>query len=71
MTPFAALTRRKVIVSLVTDKAFQGILWAKRGPLLILRNATLLAPDGPDEGVPVDGEVVVERNLVEFIQVLS
>lgn len=71
MTPFArTLTRRQVIVSLITDKAFKGILWAKRGPLLVLRNAAILAEDGPEGGVPVDGEVVIERSLVEFIQVI-
>ena len=59
--------RRQVVVNL-PDKAFRGILWAKRGPLLILRNAVLLHPGAPE--VPVDGEVVVERARVEFLQVL-
>lgn len=71
MYPFIrTLERRSVIVSLTTGKAFRGVLWAKRGPLLVLRNANLLAEDGPEGGVPMDGEVVVERSVVEFIQVL-
>lgn len=60
--------RRRVVVNLA-DKAFSGILWAKRGPLLVLRDATLLHPGAPD--TPVDGEVVVERSRVEFMQVLA
>lgn len=65
------LVRRRVVVNLVSDKALAGILWAKRGPLLVLRDVTLHAPDGPEGGVSMDGEVVIERPQVEFIQVLS
>jgi hypothetical protein len=60
--------RKRVVVNLA-DKAFTGILWAKRGPLLILRNAELLEAGRPAQ--PVDGEVVVERSKVEFTQVLA
>ncbi|MBD9703383.1 hypothetical protein IHE56_15095 [Streptomyces sp. ID01-12c] len=60
--------RKRVVVNLA-DKAFTGILWAKRGPLLILRNAELLEAGRPAQ--PVDGEIVVERSKVEFTQVLA
>lgn len=60
--------RKRVVVNLA-DKAFTGILWAKRGPLLVLRNAELLEAGRPAQ--PVDGEVVVERSKVEFTQVLA
>lgn len=60
--------RKRVIVNLA-DKAFSGILWAKRGPLLVLRNAELLEAGRAPQ--PVDGEVIVERSKVEFTQVLS
>lgn len=58
--------RRRVVVNLA-DKAFSGVLWAKRGPLLVLRDAVLLQHGAAD--TPIDGEVVVERSRVEFIQV--
>lgn len=58
--------RRRVVVNLA-DKAFAGVLWAKRGPLLVLRDAVLMQHGAPD--MPMDGEVVVERQRVEFIQV--
>jgi hypothetical protein len=60
--------RKRVIVNLA-DKAFSGILWAKRGPLLVLRDAELLEAGRPAQ--PVDGEIVVERSKVEFTQVLA
>ena len=60
--------RKRVVINLA-DKAFSGILWAKRGPLLVLRDAQLLEAGRPPQ--PVDGEVVVERTRVEFTQVLA
>lgn len=59
--------RRRVVVNL-SDKAFSGVLWAKRGPLLVLRDAELL--EAGREPQRVDGEVVIERARVEFTQVL-
>lgn len=59
--------RKRVVVNLA-DKAISGILWAKRGPLLVLRDAKLHHPGAPE--VPVDGEIVIERDRVEFMQVL-
>lgn len=62
------LVRRRVLVNLKSEKAFRGVLWAKRGPLLVLRNAVLF--EGRRTPVRVDGEVVLERNHVDFIQIL-
>jgi hypothetical protein len=53
----------------LADKAFAGILWAQRGPLLVLRDVELL--EAGREAQRVDGEVVVERSRVEFTQVLA
>jgi hypothetical protein len=58
--------RKRVVVNLA-DKAFAGVLWAKRGPLLVLRDATLMQHGAAD--TQLDGEVVIERSRVEFIQV--
>lgn len=59
------VVRRRVVVNLA-DKAFDGVLVSKRGPLLVLRNVTLLEPGA--EPQPLDGKVVVERSKVDFIQ---
>ncbi|WP_234321295.1 hypothetical protein [Streptomyces katrae] len=51
----------------LADKAFAGVLWAKRGPLLVLKDATLMQHGAAD--TPMDGEVLIERSKVDFIQV--
>lgn len=60
--------RKRVVVNLA-DKAFDGILWAKRGPLLVLRDASLL--EAGREPQRIDGEIVIERTQVQFMQVLA
>lgn len=65
---YRRLRRRAVIVNLKTGKAFKAVLWQKTGPLLVLRQATLL--EGGRQA-PVDGEVIVERHNVDFFQVLD
>ena len=57
------------IVNTRTDRAFRGVLWQKRARYLVLRNVELLKVGG--ETAPVDGEVVIERDNVDFIQVLG
>ena len=61
-------TLRRVIVNTKTERAFRGVLWRKRWGYLVLRNAELLKGSG--ETAPVDGEVVIERGNVDFVQVL-
>jgi hypothetical protein len=60
-------TRRHVVVNLEDGRALDGILYAKRGPLLELRNAQLFQPGS--KPVPVDGAVIVERPKITFIQI--
>jgi small nuclear ribonucleoprotein (snRNP)-like protein len=62
------LVASNVIVSMKTDKAFRGVLWSEHRELLVLRNAVLLEHD---QEVDVDGEVVIERANIDFIQVTS
>jgi len=59
---------RRVIVNTKTERAFRGVLWRKRWGYLVLRDAQMLKPRG--ETVPIDGEVVIERGNVDFMQVL-
>lgn len=66
MFSFSTLTRRQVYLFTKSGRTISGVLWRKRGPLLVLRNARLLEHD---RETPMDGEVVVERREVDFIQV--
>jgi small nuclear ribonucleoprotein (snRNP)-like protein len=61
--------RRTVIVTLTTDKSFRGVLWERTREHLVLRNAELQIPRATP--ATVDGEVVIDRSKVEFIQVVS
>lgn len=63
------MLRRKVIVNLVGDRAISGVLWCRRGGLIVLKQAQLHEP-GVDP-VPMDGDVLVERSRVDFVQVAS
>ena len=62
---------RVVIVNLKDDPqtAIKGVLWASRGAWLTVRQAALLrAGEGP---TPVDGEVIVHRSNIAFLQVID
>lgn len=61
---------RVVIVNQKHDpqEAIRGALWTCRGPWLVLRDAAILRAHG--EPQPLDGEVLVPRANVAFLQIL-
>lgn len=63
------LVRRRVVVNLVGDRAVTGVLWVRRGGFLVLRDAKLLEPGA--QPVAMDGDVLIERDRVEFVQAAS
>lgn len=58
---------RRVIVNLKDGGSMTGVLYRQEGALLVLREAVFYEP-GRD-GVPIDGEAIIERNEVLFVQV--
>lgn len=66
--PWAEKVRRPAVVTLRTGVSFQGLVWSVDRELMVLREAAIVTPDGP---APADGEVVVERSQVDYVQVLS
>jgi hypothetical protein len=60
---------RSVLVNLVhdNDSALRGVLWESRGPWLVLRDVTAIKTGVPPQ--PVDGDVVIHRSNVAFLQV--
>lgn len=56
----------RVLVNLVNGAAIDGVLIARRGPLLVLGDAVLLTAES--EPQPMDGQVYVERSQVLFLQ---
>lgn len=60
---------RTVIVNLKdSEEAIRGVLWSSRGKWLTLKRAELLIANQPP--VPLDGEQVVHRDNVAFMQVM-
>lgn len=60
---------KTVIVNIRGEEtAVQGVLWRARGPWLVLRDASVLKPHG--EPLKLDGEAVIHRSQVLFLQVL-
>ena len=59
---------KRVIVNTRTERAFRGVLWQRRREYLVLKDAELLK--GKGETVPMDGEVLIERANVDWIQVV-
>lgn len=60
--------RPRVLVNLRTDKAVDGVLWERSPSLLVLKDARLF--EGPGrEPIHVDGDVLIERHNVDFVQV--
>ncbi len=69
MWPFRRfLVHRRVVVNLRSGRAVEGVITAQDGPLLCVKDARLHEPGA--EPSRVDGEVVVERSQVDFIQAL-
>lgn len=62
------LVGRRVLVNTRTEKAFRGFLYARRGDLLVLKDVELL--EARAEPVPIDGDVVLERVVVDFVQII-
>jgi len=63
------LVARRVVVNLKSGRGVDGLLIRKAGDLLFLRNATAL--EAGTAPAPVDGEAVIQRQDIDFIQTLD
>ena len=61
--------RRRVLANLIDGQAMNGVLYARRGRYLVLRDVTLHTPG--TEPTQMDGEVLLDRDRVDFLQVLG
>ena len=61
---------RAVILNFKDDSttALKAVLWSTRGPWLTCKDASLLKAGTPP--TPIDGDVVIHRDRVLFLQVL-
>ena len=60
--------RRRVLVTLHTGEAFDGVLFGSDRQALVLRNASQVGVVNRGTPVPVDGEVVVLLEDVAYLQ---
>jgi hypothetical protein len=62
---------RRVIVNQASDTSvsLQGVLWQVRGPWLTLREVSMVSESRPP--VRIEGETVIHRDQVAFIQVMT
>jgi hypothetical protein len=61
--------RHRVLVNMAHDEGtIEGLLWQRRGCWLVLKDARLMR--GPGDPLPVDGEVLIDKGRVAFLQVL-
>lgn len=60
--------KRSVVVNTKTGRSFRGVLWTKKGPYLVLKDAVLLESAVT---MPIDGEVVIHTDNVDFTQLLA
>lgn len=56
----------RVLVNLIDGSAIDGLLIDKRGPLLVVADATLYTT--ANEPAPLDGDVYIERARVLYLQ---
>lgn len=65
-----ALLRHRFIVTTIDDQAWDGVLMEADERSLVLRDALAIVrkPDGAVERTPADGEVLLPRNRVAYIQ---
>lgn len=66
--PWRLVRARRVVVNLRSGQAVDGLLVRQSGPLLFIAEARL--HEGGDNPVPIDGQAVIERPNIDFIQML-
>lgn len=64
----ASRLRSRVLVTLKTGEAFSGLLYATDGEAIVLREATAVAFGSRAENVPVEGEALILRCDIAYMQ---
>jgi hypothetical protein len=59
---------REALFNLKAGDTLSGVHWSTRGPWFTLRNASVLKPGQPP--LAIDGDVVIHRDRIDFVQVL-
>lgn len=68
LNPWRTVRARRVMINLKSGQAIDGLLVRHDGPLLFIAEASL--HEGGGSPVPLDGQALVERQNIDFIQIL-
>lgn len=60
--------RRRVLVTLKTGEAFSGVLFAVDREAIVLREAVAVAYGARSENIAVDGEALILRSDIAYLQ---
>lgn len=63
------VVHRRVVVNMKSGRAVEGVVTTIDGPLLEVKDATVLEPNAPSSRV--DGAIVVHREDIDFIQTMG
>jgi len=66
--PRFRLWRRKVIITKKDGRSVMGVLWSRGVGIWVLKKAQVESDQG--KLIPTDGEVIVLRENIDFVQVL-
>lgn len=66
--PWRLVKARRVVLNLRSGQAIDGLLVRQEGPLLFIAEASL--HEGGENPTLIDGQAVVERHTIDFIQML-
>lgn len=62
------VVKHRAVVQMVDGTAFDGAIMSRRGALLVMSDVTARIPGGEQR---LDGQVVVERSRVAYMQVVN
>lgn len=67
-SPLRSRRRSRVLVTLKSGSAFDGVLFEAGRDVWVLRSAQAIGAGDRDTNVPVDGEVLIFTADIEFVQ---
>lgn len=65
---FRHVAHRRVVVNLWSGTAIAGVVTKTRSGYCVIRDATVI--ESGSKPAPADGEIIVDRNQIDYIQVL-
>ncbi|QGJ87557.1 Ro-like RNA binding protein [Gordonia phage Faith5x5] len=62
------VVQQRVVINLKSGTAVIGVVTAKKRTFCVVRDAAIVSVGAPSP-VPADGEIVVDRNEIDYIQI--